>query len=104
VTELVGEIAAASQEQAQGINQINNAVMEMDKVVQLNAASAEEYSGASAEMNSQAKYLKSIVGDLKGLVDGQSGDMRTAMKEKPIAHGLKAFMINKRGAGAANTA
>lgn len=104
VTDLVGEIAAASQEQAQGIKQINNAVTEMDKVVQLNAASAEEYSGASAEMNSQAKYLKNIVGDLKGLVDGQSGDVTKAIKEKRIAHGIKAFIINKRGAGAVNTA
>ncbi|MGZ3648882.1 MAG: methyl-accepting chemotaxis protein [Syntrophales bacterium] len=95
VTELVGEIAAASQEQAQGINQINNAVMEMDKVVQSNAAGAEEYSGASAEMNSQAKYLKSIVGDLKGLVDGQSGGMTHLKEAKHVAHRLKALMADK---------
>ena len=40
VGELVGEIAAASTEQAQGIEQVNTAVSEMDKVVQQNAAAA----------------------------------------------------------------
>jgi len=40
--ELIGEITAASDEQAQGIEQINKAVAEMDKVTQQNAAAAEE--------------------------------------------------------------
>ena len=44
--ELVGEISAASHEQAQGIEQINMAVSEMDKVVQQNAANAEESASA----------------------------------------------------------
>jgi methyl-accepting chemotaxis protein len=42
VVELVGEIAAASQEQSQGIEQVNKAVVEMNGVTQKNAASAEE--------------------------------------------------------------
>jgi methyl-accepting chemotaxis protein len=44
VGELVSEIAAASDEQAQGIEQINRAVSEMDKVVQQVAANAEDFS------------------------------------------------------------
>jgi len=44
VAGLVGEIAAASAEQAQGVDQINRAVSGMDQVVQKNAASAEESS------------------------------------------------------------
>ncbi|HUH65548.1 MAG TPA: methyl-accepting chemotaxis protein [Syntrophales bacterium] len=96
VTELVGEIAAASEEQSQGINQINNAVMEMDKVVQLNAASAEQYSGASAEMNTQAKYLKNIVGDLRGLVDGQTEGSTNTREEKHVANRLKAFITERK--------
>ncbi len=51
IGELVGEIAAASQEQAQGIEQISKGISEMDKVVQRNAASAEESASASEEMN-----------------------------------------------------
>ncbi|MEN6376161.1 MAG: methyl-accepting chemotaxis protein [Smithella sp.] len=72
VTEIVGEIAEASQEQSQGINQINKAVAEMDKVVQQNAANAEESASAAAEMNSQANRLQDVVGDLTGLVGGES--------------------------------
>lgn len=45
--ELVGEIAAASNEQAQGIDQGNKAVGEMDKVTRQNAANAEESASAS---------------------------------------------------------
>jgi methyl-accepting chemotaxis protein len=50
VGELVAEIAAASNEQAQGIGQVNMAVAEMDQVVQQNAANAEESASASEEM------------------------------------------------------
>ena len=46
--QLIDEIAAASHEQAQGIGQINKAVAEMDKVVQLNAATAEELASSTA--------------------------------------------------------
>ena len=70
MAELVGEIAAASQEQAQGIDQINKAVSEMDKVVQENTASAEESASASEEMNAQAEQLKVYVEDLMAVIGG----------------------------------
>jgi methyl-accepting chemotaxis protein len=69
-SELVGEITAASQEQAQGIEQINKAVSEMDKVVQQTAANSEETAAASEEMSAQAGQMKHFVGELKTLVDG----------------------------------
>ena len=59
---LVEEIAAASKEQATGIDQVSKAVSEMDKVVQQNAASAEESASASEELASQAHELASILG------------------------------------------
>ena len=68
--ELVGEIAAASNEQAQGIDQVNISVSEMDKVVQHNAASAEQSASASEEMNAQAEQMKGFVYDLVALVGG----------------------------------
>lgn len=68
VGELVSEIAAASDEQAKGIEQVNIAVAEMDKVVQQNAANAEESAGASEEMNAQAKDMKGFVETLSSLV------------------------------------
>ncbi len=75
--ELVGEIAAASSEQAQGIKQINTAVSEMDKVTQQNAANAEESASSAEEMTSQAEQLSAMVEDLVALVGGnrnQPGD------------------------------
>jgi methyl-accepting chemotaxis protein len=76
VGKLVAEIAAASSEQAQGIEQVNKAVGEMDKVVQLNAANAEESASASEEMNAQAMDIKKVVQDLAQLVGGRRGEAR----------------------------
>jgi methyl-accepting chemotaxis protein len=66
--ELVGEISAASLEQAQGIEQVNRAVSEMDRVVQQNASSAEQSASASEEMSAQAERMKDFVGELVGMV------------------------------------
>ncbi|MBF0510654.1 MAG: methyl-accepting chemotaxis protein, partial [Deltaproteobacteria bacterium] len=49
VGELIGEIAAASTEQAQGIGQINKAIVEVDTVTQRNASSAEELAAVLAQ-------------------------------------------------------
>ncbi|MGD8388146.1 MAG: methyl-accepting chemotaxis protein [Desulfobacteraceae bacterium] len=73
VGELVDEIAAASNEQAQGIDQVNTAVAEMDKVVQQVAANAEESASTSEEMSAQADQMKHFVDDLKSLVGGENG-------------------------------
>jgi methyl-accepting chemotaxis protein len=72
VKELVGEIAAASNEQAQGIDQIGKAVGEMDKVVQQNAANAEESASASEELSAQAEQMQGLVGALIALVEGNN--------------------------------
>ncbi|MEN6622942.1 MAG: methyl-accepting chemotaxis protein [Smithella sp.] len=74
VAELVGEIAAASQEQAQGIDQINKAVAEMDKVTQQTAANAEESASASEELNSQAETMREVVQELLQVIDGGSSN------------------------------
>ena len=69
VGELLGEVAAASNEQAQGIDQINRAIADMDKVVQRTAGNAEESAGASEEMLAQAKKIHRYVGDLLRLIN-----------------------------------
>jgi methyl-accepting chemotaxis protein len=69
---LVAEIAAASNEQAEGIGQVNTAVTEMDKVVQQNAANAEESASASEEMSAQAEQMKGFVEELVALVGGEN--------------------------------
>lgn len=61
VGELVNEIATASDEQADGIGQINKAMVEMDKVVQANAAGTEELSAQGDELKKQVDILLAIV-------------------------------------------
>jgi methyl-accepting chemotaxis protein len=78
--ELVGEIAAASQEQAQGIEQVNKAVSEMDKVIQQNAANAEESAAASEEMSGQAEQLREITTELEALIHGAKAAERTGSR------------------------
>jgi methyl-accepting chemotaxis protein len=70
VGSLVGEIAAASSEQAQGIEQVNIAVNEMDKITQQTAASAEESASASEVMNAQAEQMKELVTEMISIVGG----------------------------------
>ena len=70
VDEMAGEVAAASQEQSQGIAQVNTAVTQMDKVTQSNAANAEESAAAAEELTAQAESLKEAVAELLRLVDG----------------------------------
>jgi len=67
--QLVAEVATASYEQTEGIVQINTAVSQMDKITQANAASAEETSGAAAELNSHAEALKAAIRALRELVE-----------------------------------
>ena len=71
VLELVSEIAAASSEQAQGIDQVNTAMTQMDKVTQHNAANAEQSAAASEQLSSQAKTMQGFVGELIALVGSQ---------------------------------
>jgi len=62
VNDLIAEIAAASREQSQGIEQVNTAVSQMDKVTQQNAANSEESASAAEELSSQAEELQNMVG------------------------------------------
>ena len=59
--QLLDEIAAASNDQAQGIAQINIGLEQVDTVTQSNTASAEESAAAAEELNAQALFLKKLV-------------------------------------------
>ncbi len=89
--ELVGEISAATDEQAQGISQINKAVAEMDKVVQRNAGNAEESASVSEHMSAQAGQLKELAGDLSALVGGarRSADALPRLGNKGVKKARK---------------
>lgn len=84
MSELVGDIAAASKEQALGIEEINRAVTEMDKVLQENAASAEESASASEELNAQAEQMHLFVRELVAMV---GGNVRESSKRQSVPSG-----------------
>lgn len=71
MSELMAEIAASSQEQFQGISQINKALAQMENVVQQNAANAEESASTSEELSAQAQNLKETIQQLVVLVHGK---------------------------------
>ncbi|MFT0171385.1 methyl-accepting chemotaxis protein [Paraburkholderia mimosarum] len=65
VSDIVGEIAAASEEQSRGIEQVNQAVSQMDEVTQQNAALVEQAAAAAHSLQEQAQTLKSAVAVFK---------------------------------------
>ena len=71
VGDLIDEIVVSAREQAQGIEQINTAVAEMDKVIQSTAASAEESAGAAEEMNAQTEQMKAVIQNLLSVIGGE---------------------------------
>ena len=65
VADLVEEVATASKEQSQGLDQISTALGQIDTVTQSNTANAEESASASEELASQAQQLKAVVARFK---------------------------------------
>jgi methyl-accepting chemotaxis protein len=65
VTDLMGEIAAASNEQSQGIGQVNQSIAEMDNATQQNAALVEEAAAAAASLQDQSTRLSQVVSVFK---------------------------------------
>ncbi len=61
VTDIMGEIASASDEQSRGIDQVGLAVAEMDRVTQQNASLVEESAAAAAALEEQASRLTQAV-------------------------------------------
>jgi len=97
VGDLIAEIAAASGEQAQGIEQVNTAVASMNQVTQQNAANAEESASASEQLSSQAAELANMVNEFKlsasiGSRAGFSGNVRRPQqlpqKQRPVVAAL----------------
>ncbi|MDA8163810.1 MAG: methyl-accepting chemotaxis protein [Desulfobacteraceae bacterium] len=85
-TNLVGEIAAASHEQADSIGQLNTAMSQMDSVVQRTAANAEESAAVSEELSSMASQVDAYVAELMELVTGALESGRRARDERAAQH------------------
>jgi methyl-accepting chemotaxis protein-1 (serine sensor receptor) len=69
VTDIMGEIAAASGEQSRGIEQVNLAITQMDEVTQQNAALVEEAAAASQSLEDQGRHLTEAVAFFRLEVD-----------------------------------
>ncbi len=102
VSELVAEIAAASKEQAQGIDQINIAMGQMDKVTQQSSSSAEESAAAASEMSAQASAVNSMVEDLVHVVGGAGGQAPAQGRSLAYAHTYNSNGHTYGGSGGSN--
>ena len=74
VTDLVAEIAAASNEQAQGITQVNKGLSQVEQVTQQNTANAEQTASAAEELSGQAAQLRQLVYQFKLKKDSVNED------------------------------
>lgn len=81
VADFLGEIALASKEQAQGVEQINDGVGQIDQVTQSNTASAEESAAAAEQLSAQAEQLKALVAKFK--LAAKSLEKTEALQSKP---------------------
>ncbi len=98
--DIVGEIAAASQEQSQGIEQVNVAVSQMEKVTQNNAANAEESASASGDLAEQARRLDEVVGQLVRVVHGaKTNDHSSSGHDLPQRRHTAPHSEGRSGAG-----
>lgn len=77
IGKLVEEIAEASQQQADGLRQINTAVSTMDKEVQNYAAAAEESAATSQELQGQADSMQQIVLTVEHVVEGSGAKKKS---------------------------
>ena len=83
VTDIMGEISAASEEQSGGIEQVNRAVVQMDEVTQQNAALVEQAAAAAASLEEQTRSLQTVIGQWR--VSGA----QQATKAMPTANTAK---------------
>ncbi|WP_318013658.1 methyl-accepting chemotaxis protein [Roseateles oligotrophus] len=100
VTDIIGEITAASTEQSDGIGQVNGAVVQLDKMTQQNAALVEESAAAAESLKDQAQRLTEVVSVFKLSSDEghrahgytPSAAPKSTHMSKPASHSFKSSM------------
>ncbi len=85
VTDIMGEISAASTEQSQGVAQIGEAVMQMDQVTQQNAALVEEMAAAAGSLKGQAQELVQTVAVFKLAQEAGSRTTPSPQPTRPVS-------------------
>jgi methyl-accepting chemotaxis protein len=86
----MAEISAASQEQTSGIEQINQAISQMDNVTQQNASLVEEAAAASEALQTQAAKLAELVSVFQIGDRAPAAAPRTAVRAEPVMNALAA--------------
>jgi methyl-accepting chemotaxis protein len=85
VGEVMGEIAAASEQQSDGVNQINGAVEQMNGVTQGVASNSEQSAASAEELSGQAERMRELVGSFRlKFVSGQYAKTRALMRPEPV--------------------
>lgn len=84
VTDIMGEIASASDEQSRGIDQVALAVSEMDRVTQQNASLVEESASAAAALEEQASLLTQAVAAFRLKTQGQTRRTAVSVAANPL--------------------
>lgn len=98
-TAKISEIAAASNEQATAIAQVNKGIEQIAQVVQSNSATAEQSAAASEELSSQAELLKEMVGRFK--LNNKAGENNVKELQKDVDKETKNFKLLTPSFGAA---
>lgn len=101
VTDIVAEIAAASKEQLTGIEQVNKAVSQMDRVTQSNAAQTEEMSGTAESLLSNAQQLSELV-ERFSLSDTKPNRNRGSKRDRAQRRQERSAKQKKAGSSVAN--
>ncbi|ACC72142.1 methyl-accepting chemotaxis protein [Paraburkholderia phymatum] len=92
VTDIMGEISAASEEQSGGIEQVNRAVVQMDEVTQQNAALVEQAAAAAASLEEQTRSLQTVIG--KWRVAGAQGGAKAMPSANTAKSRVKAAVAH----------
>ena len=82
-SQLIQEIAAASVEQNNGVNQVNSAIQQLSSVTQQNASASEEMASSSKELENQAASMKEVLDYFKLNGNGQKQPIRQISKKVP---------------------
>jgi methyl-accepting chemotaxis protein len=103
VTEIVAEISASAKEQSGGIDQVNRAVNDMNKVTQQNAANSEESSSAASELSSQSEELAAMIGGFQlarqATAAHAASKMHKMAERKPAGHSAQKGAAGGNGKG-----
>jgi methyl-accepting chemotaxis protein len=96
VTALINGITMSSEDQAEGVDQINAGILQMDRVVQANSASAEQTSSSSQNLSAQASAMKSVVEKFVVFVNGEKAGRQQQMESltrnnTPLSPSPKAY-------------